>query len=658
MTKYIMRWMAFLSAVGLCIAVSTDTLTAQQEGEQVAPYRFGILGGANFNSVGVGGETALPIPVSEDLSDGTGFGPYGGFLFEYNPGLGEVLGIHARIAYDDRTAIFEGGGRKVTAGVGYFTFEPAMQLNLGSPNFHFTIGPSLNVLGRNDFTIDTAGVVTENVEYGRLKDIAYGLWGGVSYDIHLSEMSDNGTQWYLTPFFEGSWMVDQVTTSAEQLDNIDDSWSTVTVRGGLQLKYGFGGPTMEPTPEVVITPSVTPEIGVVVTPPAAGVASARPMQEYLPLLNYIFFEEDQTNTIPGRYVRLNSSSAQSFSESELTALQRPSAGAGSAGDRSRADRQMEVYHNAMNVIGDRMQANPSATIRVVGSGPTVSDGSARAQEVKDYLVSTFGIAANRITVEGRTQPVNPSGTRRTPTEDMPLIIEENHRVEILSNDESILRPVQLNVFQEQPVESDVVLSVASNVPVSRWEVEVSGNGYRATYGPFYDNVARINATPILGTRDAGTYTARVTAVTQDGEETVGTSTFTLRKQLAAPERSTRYSILFEYDESKSLTRYEDFLRETVAPAIPTGATVFIHGHTDIAGMEDHNQTLSEARAEEARRILSDQLSSLGRTASFESYGMGEAAYRAPFNNDSPEGRYYNRTVMIEIVAPGASMSEQ
>jgi outer membrane protein OmpA-like peptidoglycan-associated protein len=657
MTKYISKWIALLCAIGAYVAVMPGTATAQ-EGEQVAPIRIGLLGGANFNSVGVGGETPLPIPVSEDLSDGTGLGPYGGLLFEYNPGLGKVLGIHARVAYDDRTAVFTGGGREVTAGVGYFTIEPGMQLNLGSPNFHFVVGPSINVLARNDFTIDTSGVVTENVEYGRLNDITYTLWGGVSYDIHLGEMSDNGTQWYLTPFFEGSWMVDQVKTPIAEADNIDDSWSTVTVRGGLQLKYGFGGPTEEPMPEVVITPSVTPEIGVVVTPPASGVATARPMQEYLPLLNYVFFDQDGDNAIPGRYVRLNTSSAQAFSESELTELQRPSAGSGRAEERTRAERQMDIYHNALNVIGDRMQANPSASIRVVGSAPNAADGSARAQQVKDYLVSAFGIPADRITVEGKTRPENASGTRRTPKEDLALIVEENHRVEILSNDQSLLRPVNLNVYQDQPVESDLVLSVASNVPVSRWEVEIKGNGYTATYGPFYDNVARINATPILGSRDAGTYTAEVTAFTSDGEETVGTSSFTLRKQLAAPEKSTRYSILFEYDESQSVAKYETFLRNTVAPEIPNGATVYIHGHTDIAGMEGYNDTLSMQRAENARGILAKQLESMGRTATFEAYGMGEAAYRAPFNNDSPEGRYYNRTVMIEIVAPGASMSEQ
>lgn len=648
MTKYSKKLGAVVSAIGMLAAM--PGLHAQ-EGEQVTPVRLGILGGANFNSVGVGGSTPIPLPgISPDLSDGTGLGPYGGLLFEYNPGLGKVLGIHARVTYDDRSALFSNSGQEVNAGVSYFAFEPAMQLNLGSPNFHFTIGPSVNILARNSFTVDTNGVRTEGIEYGRLNDVTFGMWGGVSYDIHLNKMSENGTQWYLAPFFEGSWMVDQVKTAAVDADNIDDSWSTVTVRGGLQLKYGFGGPSREAMPEVVVTQSVTPQIGVVVTPPASGVATARPMQEYLPLLNYVFFDENQNSAMPGRYVRLNNSSAQAFNESELTALQRPSAGAGPTGERTRAQRQMDIYHNMVNVIGDRLQNNPSATITVVGSAPKASDGTARAQVVKDYLVSAFGIPADRIKVEGRVRPPHASGTRNTPKEDLMLIDEENERVEILSSDESLLKPVNLNVYQDQPVESELVLSVASNVPVTRWEVEVSGNGYNATYGPFYDNVVRINATPILGNRDAATYTARVTAVTEDGTETVGTSSFTLRKQTAAPEKSTRYSILFEYDESKSVAKYEKFLRETVAPEIPNGATVYIHGHTDVAGMEDYNDTLSVARAQEARRILENQVKALGRTATFESTGMGEAIYSAPFSNESPEGRYYNRTVMIEIVA--------
>src|SRR5690606_11104420 len=123
MTKHSKKLGAFISAIGMCIAAMPGLYA--QEGEQVAPVRLGILGGANFNSVGVGGSTPIPLPgISPDLSDGTGLGPYGGLLFEYNPGLGKVLGIHARVAYDDRTALFSSNGQEVNSGVSYFTFEP------------------------------------------------------------------------------------------------------------------------------------------------------------------------------------------------------------------------------------------------------------------------------------------------------------------------------------------------------------------------------------------------------------------------------------------------------------------------------------------------------------------------------------------------------
>lgn len=653
------KLMALMGAL-LIGGITTPNTTHAQEGEEVAPVRFGVLGGANYNSVGVGGGTSLPIPASPDLSDGTGFGPYGGLLFEYNPGLGEVLGVHARVGYDDRSALFEATGASVDAGVSYFAFEPAMQLNLGSPNFHFIIGPSLNVLARNSFTVDTNGVTTENVEYGKLNDVTFGMWGGVNYDIHLSEMSDEGTQWYLTPFFEGSWMVDQVKTEGFEADNIDDSWSTVTVRGGLQLKYGFGGPqsAREEAPEVVYTDE-SPEVGVAITTPIGGVATPRVRQEYLPLLNYVFFDEGQTSSMPARYNRMSQAQAMSFSETELLPAPQPTAGAsGNTGETTRSERQLQVYRNVTNIVGNRMRENTSAKITLVGSGKSAQEGRQRAELVKNYLVNSFGISSDRIEVKGQTVPPHASGTRVTPESDLPLVAEENNRVEILTSDDELLRPVKLNVYENEPIESDIILSVASNTRVSYWKVEIDGSGRKATYGPFYSNVARINAAPVLGDKKSGTYNARITAVAADGTEVYTTESFTLAKAQSDPEESSRYSILFEYDDSESLSKYEDFLRKTVAPKIADGSMVFIHGHTDVAGKEEYNAELSEARAEEAEKILADELKSLGRDVTFETYGLGESEYRSPFGNDDPEERYYNRTVMIEIVSPSLSMSSK
>jgi len=623
---------------------------ALQAQDEVAPVRFGIFMGANFNSVGVGGDAALGagVPASEDLSDGTGIGPYGGLVFEYNPAGDQVLGLQARIGYDDRSAHFGESPNEVDGNVAYFSFEPGARINLGSPKFHFVAGPSLHVLARNDFEYSTELVDTA-AENGMLNDVTFGLWGGVGFDIPISDMSSGGNQWYLTPFFEGSWIVDQVKSSAPTQDNLDDSWSTVTVRGGIQIKYGIGGPESDEEPVVVTPPAGG--VNLAIQTPVGGVMAQRPMIEYLPLLNYIFYPKG-TSTIPSKYVTLTSGQSAAFDENQLSVEDPGTAGTGdSEGDAgNRSERQLDVYYNIMNIVGDRLQNNPTSKITVVGSGPDKTAAETQAMNVKNYLKNMFGIDDTRISSRGQTTPVNKSGTRATPKEDLDLVAEENVRIEILSDDYEIVKPVKLQVYQDMPVENDMSITVTSNVPLTRWDVQVTGNGVNQNFGPFYGQVGYINATPILGSNSNGTYTATVTATDRSGNQLTNTQQFTLNKTNLDPVTSTRYSVLFEYDDSESLAKYDKFLRDVVAKNIPNGSVVYVHGHTDVAGLEDYNYNLSVKRADEAKRILTDQLKKDGKTGvTFESYGFGETQYRAPFSNDTPETRYYNRTVMIEII---------
>src|SRR5205085_592934 len=96
--------------------------------------------------------------------------------------------------------------------------------------------------------------------------------------------------------------------------------------------------------------------------------------------------------------------------------------------------------------------------------------------------------------------------------------------------------------------------------------------------------------------------------------------------------------------------YEKFLEEVVAPLIPEDGTVIIHGHTDIIGEEQYNHTLSNDRATGSQKVLEQAIAKAGKKGvKFESYGFGEDLRLAPFDNKYPEERFYNRTVIIDIV---------
>jgi outer membrane protein OmpA-like peptidoglycan-associated protein len=327
-------------------------------------------------------------------------------------------------------------------------------------------------------------------------------------------------------------------------------------------------------------------------------------------------------------------------------------GPGTDRESTRWQRQMNVYYNSLNIFADRMRNNPNATVTLLGSAPNQQDGLAQAEAVKSYMVSTFNIAPERIMTKGATRPQNASGTRATPKEDLPFIAEENRRVEILTDNPELLRPVSIRTAQGAPIENDLVLDVRSGVSVTDWKVEVMGNGQNRTYGPYRGMTQRIDAAQILGTQEEGTYTARVTAITTDGSTIIKEIPFTLVRRANSPMNDKRYSILFEYDESKTVQTYEKFLRETVAPQVENGSTVFIYGYTDKVGESEYNSKLSLKRTTAAQQILADAVGSMGRTVTFYTYGFGEGEYLAPFPNESPEGRYYNRTVIVEIV-PGS-----
>jgi len=76
----------------------------------------------------------------------------------------------------------------------------------------------------------------------------------------------------------------------------------------------------------------------------------------------------------------------------------------------------------------------------------------------------------------------------------------------------------------------------------------------------------------------------------------------------------------------------------------TDASVTILGQTDIIGTEDYNVALSVRRAQSVYQTVMDSgISSPERVTS-----KGNGPHDPPYDNASPEGRSFNRTVIITI----------
>lgn len=649
MTRGILAMCAFA-----VVALAGSSAVAQETGDRWPRWWYGIYGGANINMFSgeihsLGSDTLVAAPTGFDAGSGLGLA-LGGIL-EFNSG--GLLGGNLMIGYDNKSIAFdaknataspvtERSNETLEAHLAYLTVEPNVRINLGSKLFHLTIGPSFRILLNKTYDYSfTTGTQTTPVaaEFTNIRSFVAGGQAGLGYDIPLTSASAS-TQIVLTPFAQ--FHITQDLLDVPEGNN--DKFSVNTVRAGLQLKFGSAGAApgggdapVTSTEFSVRTPSVITE--------------SRKLNETFPLRNYIFFDAGSTD-IPSRYKTVTS--GDNFREEQLIKPSAETGGADAMHIRSR--RQMEVYYNVMNVFGDRLRRNPSATIKLTGSANgDAATGKQMAENVKSYMVRTFNIDGNRITTEGTAMPRHRSGSGSSQGEDKKMIDAENYRVEIEGTPADIMQPVMISSVQEEPLDNDIIVSVPQRDDMAFWTVEIAERGGASqTFGPYRNTTtARIESEQLLGGKRDARYTAKVIVTTRlnsviESEE----NEFRLVRADADEEQTgTRFSTLFEFDESKTVQTYEQFLAQTVAPGIPNGSSVIIHGHTDGVGDPDYNQKLSQRRSEETQRVLTRELTKLGRTVTFDTYGFGEDERRSPFNNTLPEQRYYNRTVVIEVV-PG------
>ena len=361
--------------------------------------------------------------------------------------------------------------------------------------------------------------------------------------------------------------------------------------------------------------------------------------------------------IPARYIILNKTQASSFREDQLQQSQPDNLNNG------RSARQLAVYHNILNIVGDRMRTNPQSTISLVGaSDKNPIEGKILAENVKDYLVVNFSIDPSRISTEGRDKPLLPSEQPGAVNE-LALLREGDRRVDIESTSPELLmqvggktstyfRPVQILAVQQDPLDSHVIFNVegANDLLVS-WNVDVTDEQKNVQhYGPYTSDQASVSAKTILGTNTQGNYTIVLFGKTKSGHDIRKTSSVSLIRMDDPKQEGLRYSILFDFDKSKTIAAYENFLTDVVTPLIPENSTVIIHGHTDIIGDDKYNLNLSRERANGTQKILEGSLSAAGKKGvKFETYGFGEDLNMAPFENNTPEERFYNRTVIIDII---------
>ena len=187
---------------------------------------------------------------------------------------------------------------------------------------------------------------------------------------------------------------------------------------------------------------------------------------------------------------------------------------------------------------------------------------------------------------------------------------------------------------------------------SSWTLQIKDEeGKVRSFGPYTQERVSLPGKVLLDSRPEGNFTAIMVGNTKSGKvvQKEAPVHIVLWKP-AQDEQGIRYSVIFEFNDSKAIETYRKYLTDVVTPKIPIGGKVYIHGHSDITGDEDHNYELSLARSNEVKSILESALSKAGRTdVTFVVHGFGEDQGMAPFENNFPEERFYNRSVIIDII---------
>ena len=569
------------------LAIILVSVNARAQTEK-PKWSFGVSGAANgnfFDGTTQRLNNSLIVPTA--FHKGKGIRPFGAILAEYQPS--SKWGVSLNFGYDGRGSKFDGViapcncPADLKTNVSYLTAEPSLRFSPGGGNFYLFAGPRVAMNLQKDFNYTQFKQPNTDAEFSEVRKTLISGQVGIGYDIPVSAPESN-SRFVISPFVSYHPYFGQDVREIE-------SWSMTTVRAGVALKFGKARKATRVSEPVPFAP--VQEVSFSVRAPKE-ILVRRAVSETLPLLNYVFFDEGST-ALPVRYTLLSKNQAVDFKEIQL----QNEVVADMAG---RSARQLSVYYNILNIVGARMKANPEISITLSGAskaGP--EEGRKFAAVVKNYLTTIFEIPESKIAINGRTKPTNPS-EQPGGTKELELLRAGDRRVDIQSTSDKLMmeigggmmKPVQINTTQSDPMDSHVVFNVNRATELLKsYTIDLTDQqGQVQHFGPFTKNQESIAAKSILGTNEKGVYKVTMLGETNEGTRTQKESSVQLQSQQEILQPGLRYSVLFNFNKASTVAAYEQFLTEVVAPLISNSSTVIIHGYTDIIGTEDYNNKLS------------------------------------------------------------------
>lgn len=370
-----------------------------------------------------------------------------------------------------------------------------------------------------------------------------------------------------------------------------------------------------------------------------------------PLLNYVFFDIG-SSTLPDRYIKFDSPSnpfKTAFTDTTIPGG------------------TMDKYYHVLNIYGFRLNQHPDTKITLVGCNDNTNPGEkgnkelskARAQTVYDYLNKVWNISEDRMKIEYRNFPK----IKSNPKDSMGL--QENRRVEILCDNWEVVKPVFENDPKTFPQPVTMNWNMENGIDESivasrRIEIQKGGEDWKTL-----EDVGRTESMYNWDwksedgkyPKNEDSFTARLVVVSKAGKECISEPVdvpvmqVTSKDKIVEMGRDTMYEnyslILFKFNSYDAGPLNDKIMKDYVYNRVTPESTVEVIGHTDVVGLYKTNAKLSVNRAKTVHKGI--KRASKGKYADLDMRGVGED--EPLYDNDTPEGRFYNRTVQVLIKTP-------
>ncbi|MFN8358310.1 MAG: OmpA family protein [Candidatus Kapaibacterium sp.] len=669
---------------------SVLVLNAQQSVSEASPSRFGIFGGAQFNSH-TADFASLPGTVSccPQYTKANGTTPYFGLLYQLP--LTTQLALQVRGGYASFTGIFRDqefignalSGSGSTAKVVDAFSEHYLKANLSMVDI--TARLSYYPLKATPLSVDVAfhGLLSLSPKYEQYEqllspsgavysdtktnqrnssegDIAnatgllFAAEAGLHYDISLSNA------WQISP--EISYILpfgSPVDFSAA--GQAQSTWTMNAVRAGVAVTYAFTSTVassqagLQPKKHRLFATVHAKQLNADNTEVDIAKITVEETlsKQVYPLLPYVFFDENES-ALPVRYKNLRKNQTTDFVPERQFLFT-------NAATDDITTVNLEVYYHLLNILGRRLLTYPNATITLIGCNSNVRGEAGnttlskkRAETVKSYLTQTWGIADNRITIKAQNLPTLDSKA----TIDAEDGHQENSRVEIESSMPEITDPVVVRdtLRESNPPTIRYRMGVDADLTITDWKltsrqpslplVNQSGGGAAPAYYDFttqkkYKNIPK-DESPI-----------NYNFVVHDEVDSTGYASNSMPVELLTIQKKkinrvgnldvNKYRlIMFDYNSDKLNSSQLRILDKYIREDITSASRVAVKGSTDRKGNTSSNKTLSENRAASVGKNLVP-------SGKVTIQGLGEQGSIYP--NEIPEGRMYNRTVEITVSNP-------